>query len=83
MCRTQFSTMTTELSTTRPKSIAPRLSRLAAMPNRSMPAKAKSIERGIASATMAAARRFPRKANSTATTSSPPSKRLFRTVVMT
>ena len=37
MCRTQFSTITTELSTTMPKSMAPRLSRLAAMPKRSMP----------------------------------------------
>ena len=49
MCRTQFSTITTELSTIMPKSMAPRLSRLAAMPNRSMPAKANSIDSGIAS----------------------------------
>ena len=83
MCRTQFSTITTELSTTRPKSMAPRLSRLAAMPKRSMPEKANSIDSGMARATMPAARRLPRKANSTTTTSRPPSNRLFRTVSMT
>ena len=32
-----------------PKSIAPRLSRLPAMPNRSMPEKANSIDSGMAS----------------------------------
>ena len=41
--------MTTELSTTRPKSMAPRLSRLPAMPKRSMPQKANSIDSGMAS----------------------------------
>ena len=66
-----------------PKSMAPRLSRLAAMPKRSMPEKANSIDSGIARATISAARRLPRKANSTATTSSPPSNRFFRTVSMT
>ena len=44
--------MTTELSTIRPKSMAPRLSRLAAMPKRSMPEKANSIDSGMARATM-------------------------------
>ena len=75
--------MTTELSTTRPKSIAPRLSRLAAIPKRSMPEKAKSKDKGIARATSSPARRLPRKMNSTAMTSKPPSKRLPRTVAMT
>ena len=83
MCRTQFSTITTELSTIMPKSIAPRLSRLAAMPNRSMPENANSIDSGIARATISAARRLPRNANSTATTSRPPSNRFLRTVSMT
>ena len=46
--------MTTELSTTRPKSMAPRLSRLAAMPNRNMPQKANSIDSGMARATISA-----------------------------
>ena len=77
MCRTQFSIITTELSTIMPKSMAPRLSRLAAMPKRSMPEKANSIDSGMASATISAARRLPRNRNSTATTSSPPSNRLL------
>ena len=51
--------------------MAPRLSRLAAMPNRNIPEKANSIESGIARATMPAARRLPRKANRTTTTSKP------------
>ncbi len=63
--------------------MAPRDSRLAAIPNRHMPANANSIDSGIASATMNAARRLPRNANSTATTSNPPSNRLRRTVSMT
>ena len=46
--------------------MAPRLSRLAAMPNRSIPEKANSIDKGIARATMPAARRLPRKMNRTA-----------------
>ncbi len=83
MWRTQFSTITTELSTIMPKSMAPRLKRLAAMPKRSMPQKANSIASGMARATMAAARRLPRNKNSTATTSRPASKRFFRTVSMT
>ena len=58
-------------------------SRLAAMPNRNMPEKANSIDSGMASATMAAARRLPRNANRTAMTSSPPSNRFLRTVSMT
>ena len=83
MWRTTFSIMMTELSTTSPKSSAPRLRRLPAMPNRSIPEKAKSIDMGIAHATMSPARRFPRNRNSTATTRSPPSNRLLRTVSMT
>ena len=47
------------------------------------PQKANSIESGMATATISAARRLPRKANSTATTSSPPSNRFLRTVSMT
>ena len=81
--RTQFSIMTTELSTTRPKSIDPRLNRLAAIPNCSMPENAHSMDRGIASATIKPARRLPRNTNRIATTSSPPSNRFFRTVSMT
>ena len=67
-CLTQFSTITTELSTTSPKSMAPRLKRLAAMPNCSIPEKAQSIESGMAKATISPARRFPRKMKRTAMT---------------
>ena len=81
--RTLFSTMMTELSTMSPKSIAPRLMRLAAMPTWSMPLKAKSIDSGIASATMRPARRLPRKTNSTATTRIAPTERFSWTVLMT
>ena len=65
------------------ESIAPRLSRLAEMPNRNIPENAKSIESGIARATIIAARRLPKNANSTAITNKPPSNRLFFTVRMT
>ncbi len=51
--RMQFSTMMTELSTLSPKSTAPRLSRLAAIPLCSMKLPAKSIESGIAAGTRA------------------------------
>ncbi len=81
--RTQFSIITTELSTTRPKSIAPRLKRLAAIPNRNIPEKAKSIDRGMAKATIRPARRFPKKTNKMATTSKPPSNKFFSTVSIT
>ena len=79
----QFSTITTELSTTIPKSMAPRLSKLAAMPKCNMPQKANSIDNGMASATMNAARKLPRNRNSTATTNNPPSNKFLRTVSMT
>ena len=46
--REAFSTMITELSTTRPKSMAPRLIRLPAMPNRNIALKANSIDSGMA-----------------------------------
>ena len=78
--RTQFSTMITELSTTSPKSIAPRLMRLAEMPVAHMRFAAKSIESGIASDTISPARTFPRSSSSTPTTRSPPSARLWSTV---
>ena len=82
-CRTQFSTMTTELSTTRPKSMAPRLIRLPAMPTRSIIVTAKSIESGMAEATISPARKFPRKAKSTAMTRIAPSNRFRSTVLST
>ena len=57
--RTQFSTMITLESTIRPKSIAPRLIRLADRPVASMMLAAKSIDSGIASATIRPPRRLP------------------------
>ncbi|MNT44431.1 hypothetical protein D3C72_1809570 [compost metagenome] len=80
--RMAFSTMTTEPSTIRPKSMAPRLMRLAERPSQFMPMKAKSMERGMVAATSKAALTFRRKMKRTATTSNPPSRRLVSTVRM-
>ncbi len=57
--RTQFSIMITLESTIMPKSIAPRLIRLAVTPVASMMLAAKSIESGIASATIRPPRMLP------------------------
>jgi len=54
--RTMFSVMITAPSTMIPKSIAPRESRLAGIPRRSMKMNANSSERGMVRATMRAAR---------------------------
>ena len=72
--------MITELSTTRPKSIAPRLIRLAGMPTAHIRLAAKSIDSGIASETINPARTLPSSTSSTPTTNSPPSARLWSTV---
>ena len=81
--RTTFSTMTTAPSTISPKSIAPRLIRLPEMRDSTMPVKARSIESGMAEATMSPARTFPRNAKSTAITRMLPSRRFVATVRMT
>lgn len=81
--RTQFSTITTELSTTSPKSMAPRLIRLPSMPTRSITVTANSMDSGMAEATMSPARRLPRKAKRTATTRIAPSRRFRSTVLST
>ena len=65
-----------------PKSSAPRLSRLALTPPATMPEKVNSIASGITSAVSSAARRFPRKKNSTAMTRIAPSMRFLRTVAI-
>ena len=78
--RTQFSIMMTLESTSRPKSIAPRLIRLAVTPVASITLAAKSIESGIARATISPARMFPSSASKTTMTSTPPSRRLCFTV---
>ena len=57
----QFSTMITELSTINPKSIAPRLIRLALMPETAIMLVANSIDRGIARATISPARTLPKQ----------------------
>jgi hypothetical protein len=81
--RTMFSTMTTEPSTSRPKSIAPRLMRFPEMPARTIAMKATSIDSGIAEATIRPPRRLPRSNRSTAITRRPPSTRFLETVAMT
>ncbi len=81
--RTQFSTITTELSTINPKSMAPRLNSVAAIPNRIIPENANIIDNGIANATISPALRLPRNKNNTEITSKPPSNRFRRTVSMT
>ncbi len=79
--RTQFSTMITELSTIRPKSIAPRLIRLAVTAVADIKLAANSMESGIASVTKRPARKLPSVKSSTAITNSPPSQRFVSTVV--
>ena len=78
----QFSTMMTAPSTMMPKSIAPRLIRLALTRVSTMPVIVNSIASGITQAVTIAARMFPRTRNSTAITSSAPSTRFFSTVSM-
>ena len=78
--RMQFSIMITELSTIRPKSIAPRLIRLAVMPVASMMFLANSIDSGMASATIRPARQLPSRRSRTRMTRMPPSSRLWTTV---
>ena len=78
--RTQFSIMITLESTIRPKSIAPRLIRLAVTPVASMMFAAKSIDSGIASATIRPPRTLPSNSKRIATTRPPPSVRLRTTV---
>ena len=75
-----FSTITTDPSTTIPKSIAPRLIRLAARPNSRIPMKAKSIDSGITLATIRAPRTSPSSPSRTAMTRKPPCTRFSVTV---
>jgi hypothetical protein len=72
--------MMTAPSTMRPKSMAPRLIRLPLVRVCTMPIAVSSIDSGIASAVMIAARKFPSMTNRTTTTSSAPSARLRSTV---
>ncbi len=77
----QFSIMITELSTIRPKSIAPKLIKLAVTPVASIKLVANSIDSGIASAVMSPARKLPSITSSTRMTSPPPSIRFVTTVL--
>ena len=76
----QFSIMITELSTIRPKSMAPRLMRLAVIEKACIRLVAKSIDRGMASAVTSPARRLPSMISSTMMTRAPPSTRFLTTV---
>ena len=59
-----FSMTTTELSTTMPKSIAPRLNSDAAIPMYHIPMNPTIIDSGMAAAAISPARRFPSSRNS-------------------
>ncbi|MNU01212.1 hypothetical protein D3C72_2445460 [compost metagenome] len=65
-----------------PKSSAPRLIRLALTLLANMPLKVKSIDSGMTSAVISAARMLPRNRKSTAITRMAPSTRFFFTVAM-
>ena len=65
---------------TTPKSIAPRLIKLAVTSNMRMPTNAESSDNGTTNATNTAARKCPRERNRTAITSAPPSSKLRLTV---
>ena len=75
-----FSIMTTEPSTTMPKSSAPRESRLAGMWLMSRQMEANRSAKGMVRATMMAPRTLPRKRKRMMETSSMPSVRLRSTV---
>ena len=74
------STMMTAPSTIRPKSIAPRLIKLADIPKTFIMPRANSIDNGMADATISPARKFPRNRTNTKITMSAPSIRFFSTV---
>ena len=76
------STMTMEPSTTIPKSMAPRLIRLADTPKTRIRIKPKSKASGMTEATITEALTLPRKSISTTNTMSAPSIRLRTTVDM-
>jgi hypothetical protein len=75
-----FSTMMTEASTIRPKSMAPTDSRLADSPRTSISMMAKASANGMVQATMIALRRLPRNTHWTTKISSSPASTLCSTV---
>ena len=74
--------ITMEPSTTIPKSMAPRLIRLADTPKMRIRMKPKSMARGMTEATIMLARTLPRNSISTTNTMMAPSTRLYITVEM-
>ena len=72
--------ITIEPSTTIPKSMAPRLIRLAETPKIRIMINAKSMAKGMTEATMSPALTLPRKMMSTTKTINAPSMRLYTTV---
>ena len=80
--RTMFSTITTAPSMIRPKSTAPSDMRFPDTPPKVMPIRANKNDRGMAKATIKAARQLPSKNSNTATTRIAPSKRLCSTVAI-
>ena len=78
--RNTFSTTMTAPSTMIPKSIAPSERRLAGIPRSVRPMNVASSERGMITATIAAARTLPRNKSSTAPTSMAPSSKFLNTV---
>ena len=75
-----FSITITAPSTMMPKSMAPRLSRLAGTPMIFKPRKVASSDKGITTTTARLARRLERNRYSTSDTSSAPSTRFLNTV---
>ena len=80
--RRQFSTMITAPSTMMPKSIAPRLIRLALTLFSTMPVMVNSIDSGMTQAVAIAAPEVAQRQEQTTTTRSAPSKRFFSTVAI-
>ena len=74
------SKITIEPSTTIPKSIAPKLIRLAVTPKQRIRMKANSIAKGMTEATITPARTLPKKSISTTKTINAPSTKLRITV---
>ena len=75
-----FSITITAPSTMMPKSMAPRLSRLAGTPKIFKPKKVASSDSGITTTTASVARRLERNRYSTSDTSNAPSTRFLNTV---
>ena len=75
--RRQFSTITTAPSTIKPKSSAPRLIRFPLTPFSTIPVTVKSIDSGMTSAAISAARKFFRNTNRTTITSIAPIDEIF------